>query len=199
MAYRPSILPELDLILCLQRMFAMLAGRALRAFQQVLCFGWGTTSADTPYANDMMNSRLSLLLVLSLFFASCAVGRQSTNDPIDATALSQLEPGKTTAGQVVSLFGGPTEVVQLGRRTAYLYSASTTKSAALILLVFNMGNQDTRTDRLWVFFDENDVLSHYGASMGTHRTQYAMPYEDIHEASDNEARDVKRPGVVEAK
>ena len=70
-----------------------------------------------------------------------------------------------------------------------------TLAAALILVVVNFANQDTRSDRLWVFFDENDVLTHYGASFGTHRTQYAMPWEDVHEASDNQARDAARSGV----
>ena len=46
-----------------------------------------------------------------------------------------------------------------------------------------------------MFFDEHDVLSHYGASFGTHRTQYALPWEDVHESSDNEARDAKRFGA----
>jgi hypothetical protein len=47
-----------------------------------------------------------------------------------------------------------------------------------------------------VFFDENDVLTHYGSTYGTHRTQYAMPWEDVHEAVDNDSRDQDRPGVV---
>jgi len=47
-----------------------------------------------------------------------------------------------------------------------------------------------------VFFDERDVLTHYGATFATHRTQYAMPWEDVHEASDDDARDRDRPGVA---
>lgn len=135
------------------------------------------------------------LLALLLFLPACAIARQETNDPIDARVVKTLVPGTTTAKEVVERLGAPTEVVQLGKRTAYRYDASVTKSAGLFLLLFNMAGQDTRSDRLWVFFDEHDVLSHYGASYGTHRAQYALPWEDVHEADDDAARDAERPGV----
>ena len=130
-----------------------------------------------------------------LLAAACAFARQDTNDPLDAPTIRAFVPGTTTAREVTERLGAPTEVVQLGRRTAYRYDATSAKSAVLFLLVINFGNQDTRSDRLWVFFDEHDVLTHYGATFGTHRTQYALPWEDVHEASDNAARDEDRPGA----
>ena len=140
--------------------------------------------------------RLPLLLALFLSFTSaCALGRMDQNDPLDAAEILALQPGRTTAREVVERFGAPTEVVQLGRRTAYRYDATTTKGAVLFLVALNFANVDGRSDRLWVFFDEKDVLSHYGASFGTHRTQYAMPWEDVHEAADNAARDANRAGA----
>ena len=139
--------------------------------------------------------RIAALAAAAVLHTACAVARQDTNEPLNAVRIKGLEPGKTTAREVVEMMGGPTEVVQLGRRTAYRYDASTTKSAVLFLLLINFGNQDTRQDRLWVFFDEHDVLSHYGATYGVHRTQYALPWEDVHEASDNASRDADRPGV----
>ena len=89
------------------------------------------------------------------------------NEPIDALAVAQLQPGTSTARQVVDLLGGPVEVVQLGRRTAYLYSASTQKSANLWAMALALSNTDTRQDRVWVFFDEGDVLTHVGATVET--------------------------------
>lgn len=142
-----------------------------------------------------MNALRLVLLASIASFASCGIARQDLNDPLDATLVNKLVPGTTTARQVVELLGGPNEVVQLGKRTAYRYDASATKSAVLFLFLVNFANQDTREDRLWVFFDEGDVLSHYGATYGTHRTQYSMPWEDVHEASDNESRDADRAGV----
>ncbi|MCA8948628.1 MAG: hypothetical protein KDE27_03955 [Planctomycetes bacterium] len=127
--------------------------------------------------------------------AGCAIARQDTNEPLDAEAIRRFVPGTTTAREVVEQLGAPTEVVQLGHRSVYRYDATTAKSAVLILVLFNMGNQDQRSDRLWVFFDDRDVLTHYGATFGVHRTQYALPWEDIHEAEDNASRDADRPGV----
>ena len=138
----------------------------------------------------------SALLASLLLLPSCAFSRQDVNEPLDAEVVRTLVPGKTTAREVVERLGAPTEVVQLGRRTAYRYDGTTTKSTVLFLLLINFANQDTRSDRVWVFFDDNDVLSHWGAWYGTHRTQYAMPWEDVHEKGDNDARDADRPGVV---
>ncbi len=143
----------------------------------------------------LRNSLRALVLFPLLFVAACAFARQDTNEPFDASAIAALQPGTTTAREVTERLGAPTEVVQLGKRTAYRYDATSAKSTVLFLLLVNFGNQDTRSDRLWVFFDEKDVLSHYGVSFGTHRTQYAMPWEDVHEASDNASRDADRPGV----
>jgi hypothetical protein len=142
----------------------------------------------------MPRPRLPLFLACSLLTA-CALGRQDVNEPLDPAIVRTFEPGRTTAREVVERLGAPTEVVQLGRRTAYRYDGSTQKSAVLFLLVVNFVNQDQRSDRVWVFFDERDVLTHCGTWWGTHRTQYAMPWEDVHEPEDNAARDADRPGV----
>lgn len=149
----------------------------------------------TSRNETMPTFRSRLLPLLLLLLPACAFARQDTNDPIDATVVHTFTPGKTTARDVTAALGAPTEVVQLGKRTAYRYDATTQKSTVLFLLLVNFANQDGRSDRLWVFFDENDVLTHHGASYGTHRTQYAMPWEDVHEAADNQSRDAKRPGV----
>jgi hypothetical protein len=148
--------------------------------------------ARHPHVPSMIRpaAMLSLFLV-----AACAFGRQDTNDPLDAPTIRAFVPGTTTAREVTERLGAPTEVVQLGRRSAYRYDSTSAKSAVLFLLVINFGNQDTRSDRLWVFFDENDVLTHYGATFGTHRTQYALPWEDVHEDADNASRDAERPGT----
>jgi hypothetical protein len=138
--------------------------------------------------------RLLLLSLLSTL-AACVIGRQETNEPLDPVVVQTLRPGTTTARQVTERLGAPTEVVQLGRRVAYRYDAGNSKSSMLILLLFNMIGEDTRSDRLWVFFDDRDVLTHYGVSYATHRTQYALPWEDVHEPYDNAVRDSERAGL----
>jgi hypothetical protein len=131
-----------------------------------------------------------------LLLPACVFSRQDVNEPLEVAIVRSLEPGKTTAREVVERLGAPTEVVQLGRRTAYRYDCSTEKSTVLFLVVVNFANQDLRSDRIWVFFDDHDVLTHCGTWFGTHRTQYALPWEDVHEPEDNAARDADRPGVV---
>lgn len=138
-----------------------------------------------------------LLFAILLTLPACFVSRSATNEPIDAIALQQLHPGESTARTVVETLGAPTEVVPLGKRTAYRYDAAVAKRAGLFALVVLLVNEDTRSDRVWLFFDEQDVLTHLGATFAAHRPQYAMPWEDIHEASDRQSADAARPGVGE--
>ncbi|MBK8980560.1 MAG: outer membrane protein assembly factor BamE [Planctomycetes bacterium] len=135
------------------------------------------------------------LLALAIASSGCAFFRANRNEPLDPERIAQLRPGMTTARQAVELLGAPTQVVQLGTRSAYRYDHSLTKGTAIVLVVFIVGNADTRGDRLWLFFDENDVLTHVGASLEAHRAQYAMPWSDIHEESDVREADAERPGL----
>lgn len=125
--------------------------------------------------------RRLLLASLLCLAPACAMGRATENAPLDAQKLHRLQPGTSTAREVVELLGAPVDVVQLGKRSAYLYQYTSTKSAALILLVANFYNADQRADRAWVFFDENQVLSHVGVTLAGGDTEYAMPWEDLHD------------------
>jgi hypothetical protein len=142
-----------------------------------------------------MPKRSHAIALSALLLASCGIARMETNEPIDAQIVRTFRPGYTTARQVTEQLGAPTQVVQLGRRSAYLYDASASKSAALILGVFNMYAVDTRTDRVWLFFDESDHLTHCGASFGVHRAQYALPWEGVHDPEDHASRDANRAGL----
>ncbi len=119
----------------------------------------------------------SLLAVTS----SCALARTTINDPLDPAQVLKLDPGKTTAKQAVELLGAPVDVVQLGRRSAYRYDHRATKRAGLVMVVVNLFNEDTRSDRAWLFFDEDDVLSHVGATFQAGDTHYVLPWSNVHE------------------
>lgn len=119
-------------------------------------------------------------LVLSCC-AGCYFGRAATNEPLDPQTLARLRPGSTTAREAVELLGAPTEVVQLGRRTAYRYEHGVQKEAATWLLLVAVLNTDLRQDRAWLFFDENDVLTHFAGSFAAERTEYSFPWEDLHD------------------
>lgn len=125
--------------------------------------------------------RLLLLLAPLLLLPACAFGRFSENEPLQASQLAGFMPGKTTAQEVVTALGPPTDVVWLGKRTAYRYDHLRRKVAATILIVINLANFDERSDRVWLFFDENDVLTHFAGSFAAERTEYSFPWEDLHD------------------
>jgi hypothetical protein len=95
--------------------------------------------------------------------------------------VGELRPGVTNSKQAVELLGAPTDVVQLGRRSAYRFDFKNRKRAGLFLILVNFLNDDTRSDRVWLFFDEDQRLTHYGATFSGDDAQYAMPWEDIRE------------------
>lgn len=128
-----------------------------------------------------MRTLLSLLLLMLLPTAACAFGRFSENEPLPPELLAQFVPGKTTAKDVVATLGPPTDVVWLGKRTAYRYDHLRRKIAATILIVVNLANFDERSDRIWLFFDDDDVLTHFAGTFAAQRTEYSFPWEDLHD------------------
>lgn len=127
------------------------------------------------------------LALLTLLACGCAIARTAENEPLDPALIEKLEPGKTTALQTVELLGAPVDVVQLGRRSAYLYKHTREKSTGVVLIVFNMLNQDLREDRLWVFFDEQGTLTHFGSTLQAERTQVATPFKNLYDEKKPEA------------
>jgi hypothetical protein len=136
------------------------------------------------------------LAAISVHLGGCFFDRDSINEPLDPALVRSLRPGATTAKEVVEMFGAPSDVVQLGRRTAYRYDHTVGKTAAAWFILVAMASTDTRQDRLWVFFDENQVLSHYGSTLSSHRAQYSSPWEDLHEPEDDADADAGRPGLA---
>lgn len=114
-----------------------------------------------------------------LLASSCVISREYVNEDLDPARLDELVPGTTTARQVVEILGAPAEVVQLGRRSAYRYEHVQEKltGLTLVFVVFFL-NSDTQSDRLWVFFDETDVLTHVASTFEADEAEYAMPWVD---------------------
>jgi hypothetical protein len=128
------------------------------------------------HALDM--TRTLPILALLLLLPSCWINRRQTNEPLPPEVVGAIEPGVTTAGEVVARLGAPTEVVQLGRRSAYRFDHTTEKAALLWLGVAVVGNTDSRQDRVWVWFDERDVVSHVASTFQAGEARYAMPWTD---------------------
>lgn len=100
--------------------------------------------------------RFVLLMMVGIIIfqaAGCAViGRDKDYRSFDATALSQVTPGKTTASDIVRLFGAPTQVVKLANGNVYLYSRSVAKATGLWLIFVTFANYDKQYDQLALFF-----------------------------------------------
>jgi outer membrane protein assembly factor BamE (lipoprotein component of BamABCDE complex) len=122
-------------------------------------------------------SALALAAAALAVLPSCLISRDTQNEPLSVEALAGLTPGSTTAAQAVELLGAPSEIVQLGFRSAYRYEFGTAKRAALFLIVVNLSNTDARSDRLWLFFDDGDVLTHVASSFEAADARYKMPWQ----------------------
>jgi hypothetical protein len=121
---------------------------------------------------------LAALLLLPL--CSCFMSRSTVNVPLERAKIEQLQPGTTTAKEVVERLGAPNEVIQLGHRSAYRYDFVNLKREGFTVILFTALNEDTRADRAWLFFDSKDVLTHLGSTFEGNQARYAMPWEDIH-------------------
>ena len=125
--------------------------------------------------------RTTLLVLLLLTLPACFVGRSSRNEPLDKLPLDKLEPGKSTAKDAVELLGAPNNVVELDRRSAYYYVFQNKRTTGLsFLLLLTFVNEDTRTDRIWLFFDENQTLTHFGESLEGANVKGGLPWRDIY-------------------
>lgn len=123
--------------------------------------------------------RLPALVLAAVALAAlpaCLINRDTQNVPLPTEALAGLSPGSTTAARAVELLGAPTEIVQLGFRSAYRYEYGNAKRAALFLVVVNLSNSDARADRVWLFFDDHDVLSHVASTFDADGARYGMPW-----------------------
>ncbi len=139
-----------------------------------------------------MKTPLLLALALLSTLQSCFLGRTALNEPLDHEMVNSIQPG-TTATEVVAKMGAPDEVVQLGRRTAYRYSYSIDKSTGSYFILLALFNEDTRSDRVWFFFDENQTLTHSGSTFNSHRAQFVMfPGSNIHDPEAARAANAER-------
>ncbi len=128
--------------------------------------------------NDMKSFiSLSLIITLIAFISGCLLlGKNKEYQPFDTSGLDRLTPGRTMASEVTEMFGAPTEVVKLSNGNAYIYKRSLSKGTGLWLVIVSFGNYDTDCDQLVFFFDQNDVLRHYGVSLNAGKASYGLPF-----------------------
>lgn len=120
--------------------------------------------------------RLSAPLLAALLLApSCYLGESTIHHPFPPELVSRLEPGSTTAQQVADLLGAPTQVIELGDGSAWLYEHAVSKDAVFWLLIVALRGNETQSDRVWVFFDAAGKLTHAAASFEAADAGYAIP------------------------
>lgn len=126
----------------------------------------------------MLRVALPCLLSLSLL-PGCFLARTTTNEPLSAASLDRLELGKSSAQDVLAALGAPHDVVQLGRRSAWRYDFTNSKRAGFSVVVVTLLNEDSRSDRAWLFFDENMVLIAAGSTLQAADSEFAMPWSEV--------------------
>jgi hypothetical protein len=119
----------------------------------------------------------AIVLMVITFSAGCLLmGKNKEYQPFDSSGLDSLVPGQTTAAEVSRIFGAPRQVVKMSNGNAYIYKRSVAKGTALWLLIVSFGNYDKQCDQLVFFFDNNDILTHYGVSLDARKASYGFPF-----------------------
>ena len=120
---------------------------------------------------------LLIYAVLMGLLSGCGIfGKTKEYHPFDTEKIERLTPGKTTATETTQHFGAPAEVVKLSNGNAYIYKRVVTKGAAFWLVLVSFGNFDTKYDQLVLFFNNDDILTHFGVSLNADKAAYDHPF-----------------------
>lgn len=122
--------------------------------------------------------RIWFPLLCAPLFGACLLNETREHAPLDPEAIASIEPGTTTAQEVLDSLGAPSEVVQLGKRSAFRYDHTLQKQSGLFLILIALNATDVQQDRAWIFFDEQGVVTHAGGTFDAETTEYRMPMED---------------------
>jgi hypothetical protein len=119
-----------------------------------------------------------MLFVLMLFLLGgcCILGKNIENQEIDAKKLASITINHTTASEIGELFGAPNQVIKLSNGNAYIYRHSVAKATVVWLMFVSMGNYDKQYDQIVFFFDNNNILTHYGSSFEVGEASYGLPF-----------------------
>ena len=121
--------------------------------------------------------REPLCILLLVFVLSSCAGWVKNKDyhPFDAAQLDMLTAGKSTVAEVTEMLGAPSDIVKLSNGNAYMYRRSLSKGTGLWLLLLVFGNYEKRYDQIVIFFDTNNIMTHYGVTLDAHKAAYGLP------------------------
>jgi hypothetical protein len=120
--------------------------------------------------------KITIALAFCLLSSSCFLSRGHQNQPLAPEAYASLRPGQSTATDATEALGAPSEVVELGNGSAWRYEYAQVKRTGLFLLVFGFLNEDTQSDRIWLFFDANGLLVNAAASFEADQAEWESPW-----------------------
>jgi hypothetical protein len=136
------------------------------------------------------SARASLLTALGLAVTGatgCVVARYSEGANVREERIGEIQPGVTTRAEVLEWFGAPqgftepgmvrelmenagltpSEVVSVPFADVLVFESTKGRIRAMLLLLFNRIELRVASDRLVVFFDEQDRVLYYGYRRGT--------------------------------
>ncbi len=135
-------------------------------------------STLTPFTRHLVSvigKKSPGIFFLVLLLPGCFLSQTTTERALDPAVLRTLAPGQTTATEVAESLGAPSRVVEIGKRSAWLYEHLREKQEGVFLLLLGLYGKDTQADRVWVFFDERGVLTHYASSFQAQEAEYDVP------------------------
>lgn len=117
-----------------------------------------------------------LCLVLLLFVSSsCTIGRVYKGTPVKASFLNSVQKGKTQKGEILSMFGAPTRILNQTNGDIFIYEYFRENSSQLQLsepvfsrtTFFTYNKSDTKVDSLVFLFNREGVVESFGYSNET--------------------------------
>lgn len=119
---------------------------------------------------------IALALVIALVSGCAAIGRNRDYRPMEEKNLAQVIPGKTSAAEVMALFGPPSQIVKLTNGNVYIYDSSLSKALGFWFVLVTFANYDTQHDRIVFFINNQDLVTHYGSSFKSNSAAYSLPF-----------------------
>jgi outer membrane protein assembly factor BamE (lipoprotein component of BamABCDE complex) len=118
-----------------------------------------------------------VIIILTALCCGCAVfGKNKEEQTFNHALIDKVVPGQTTAAEITELFGAPSQVVKLSNGNAYLYKRSVAKGTGIWLVLVSFGNYEKQYDQLIFFFNDTDILTHFGASNNADKASYGLPF-----------------------
>lgn len=125
---------------------------------------------------ELSRVRFIIIIVTALCCGCAAFGKNKEVQTFSAASIDKLVPGQTTAADVTQMFGAPLQVVKMSNGNAYVYKRSVAKGTVVWLLLISFGNYEKQYDQLIFFFNDKDILTHYGASFNADEASYGFPF-----------------------